>query len=89
MFFLRRKESHGKSSAQKFNKQIVYIKGRESSQLLNKRERYTNHCNVKRKNIWLSLRKYEFEDSNFIVFLINTQRRFNKRQKQFAAQTDG
>lgn len=88
-FFLRRKESHGKSSAWKFNKHIVYIKGRESSQLLNKHEHYTNHCNVKRKNIQLSLRKYEFKDCNFLVFLINAQRRFNKRRKQFAAQIDG
>lgn len=45
-----------------------------------------NHCNVKRKNVWLCLRKYE--DFNFFDFLINAQRRFNKRQEQFAAQTD-
>lgn len=80
LFFLRIKESHGKSSAQKcIMHKILSLRGRESSQLLNNHEHYNNHCNVKRKNRWLSLRKYQVEDSDFLVFLINAQRRIKTK----------
>lgn len=73
LFFLRTKESQVKSSAQKCNMPMFYLKGRESSQLLNNHKHYNNHCNVMRKNKWLSLRKYQAEDSDFLVFLVNAQ----------------
>jgi len=60
---------------------VFYIKARESSQLLNNHEHYNNHCNVKRKKRWLRLRKYEVEDSDFVVLLISAQSKIKKRKE--------